>query len=559
MRNSLIEKFNIFVDKRVKSLKTFWFTPVGRIIILFGIFIIATVPLTLMVLGFDNYIIRSTVSGTIYSIDNEVVPDAEIIIQGKTVRSDHNGYFYLDNLDYGKWEVVIKANGYNEYREMITLDRFGNAVDFEIIPLDFGVLKGALVVENLITDSISLSINEQNIEVGEAGAFESERLIVGKYSLKFTSPFYKDFEQDVEIKSGIHRISPIELIPTGDLKFSVIDSLTGAKLDGYEVNIEGTSSDKLSENEGNYELNDIVVGVEITISIEKDDYEDKAVKFTTQQGINDLGEITLIKQGIVYYEQYGNVYSSKYSGEDPTILSEGLAGCEFIGSDNNYAYLGCFTGIYKSDSKTGQHTKIYDQYNNLDGYIDDFGLVKIENGSLSFVTEFDVVEAFSSDTENIISWVYGGSQSIYLSTNAAVYKLNLSDYSAQEVTTGEFYLQDVNMENNELVALNYTTADKTESKIWIIKDSGEKSSVTVFADRYKKVKLLGSGNVAVLIEVDGKQGLYKQNLNGSNRELLLDGAIFSMSLLNENSEIYISGSNIYLLSTSGNLTVIKEG
>lgn len=555
----LIEKFNKFIDKGLKGFKQFWFTPVGRVSILIGVFLVASVPLVLMVLGFDNYIIRSTVSGTIYSIDNEVVPGAELIIQGKSVKSDENGYFYLDNLDYGKWEVLIKANGFSEYKEMVTLERFGNSIDFELSPLDFGVVKGALVVQELTLQDLRLYINDQNITIGETGAFESGKLIVGKYKLKFESPYYKDFEEEIEIKSGIHRISPIQLLPTGDIKFSIIDGINGDLLKDVDLTIAEVAKDSIVETEGVYEIKDIEVGTKLKIVVKEDDYEDFEFSWEVVGGLNDLGNLSIIQQEIVFFEEYGNVYAISVNGANKVLLSDGLAGCKYIGDENSFVYLGCSEGIYKSDIESGSYDKVYDSYSLLDRYISGLGILKIDGGKMNLISNFDEIEIFSSPSETIISLVQKPGVGVYFSTEKAVYKINQTSLTIEEVTQGEFFLQDINAENGDLVALNYTSSAKTESKIWVIKSNGEKSSLTVFPDRYRGIGLLSDGRVAAYLDTDGGIALYSQSLNGGDRRQLLASISHNIYIQNKGQWVINSSSDIYLLSPNGNLVKIKEG
>jgi iron complex outermembrane recepter protein len=78
----------------------------------------------LLVIG-TGVFAQSKISGKIYSAENEPLPGASIIIEGTTIGtiSDVNGFFLLNNLKTGNYQLKVSFIGYQSYSTNVTLTK----------------------------------------------------------------------------------------------------------------------------------------------------------------------------------------------------------------------------------------------------------------------------------------------------------------------------------------------------------------------------------------------------------------------------------------------------
>jgi len=546
----LLERLDAKIANILDYLKKFLKSPPGKVILLCGLLGLLIIPILFMVLGFDNLIIRSKLKGTVKSVEGEFIKGAEVILQGKSVFTDDHGMFDIDDLDYGRWEIIIKVNGFNEYRENIILQRFFNTKNFELEPLDFGIGTGRLIVNQLILDQANLFINDQELSIREDGTFKTGRLIVGEYTLKFKSPYYKDFEIKLNIKSGIQTIDSIILEDTGDLIGQVIDFSTGAEVnDAYiEVTDEGF---ELEKQEKGFKIKDIPVGTKIKIKITKDGFKDLNVEHEMLSGENSLDKIALVRVGKIISYKSGNIQVSDLDGENPIYLTYGLVGCKIISKSNHKVYSKCLDSVYESDIYTGRHILLYSGLGPLDNFVINKGLIKILNNNtrLVFYTAENEQVLYETTGEKIISWLNSGSE-IYFSTESSVYKVDFAGQNSTKITDGVFYLQDINNSSNQLIAINYASSANVESNLWRISTNGEKARISVFPERFVQVKYFDDNYLVYTKIIDGKKGLYTRTLNTGTESRLVEHV--DDFIINHEFEIITSdlGSEVFISNVS---------
>lgn len=550
-------KLNSFVERKVKGFKKFLFSPIGKIIILFIVTIFFILPLILVALGFDNHIFRSSLEGTVFSLDNERVKGAEIQIQGKTVKADDKGDFILDDLDYGKWEIQIKADGYNIYKEQIVLNRFSNRSEFELVPLDFGVSKGAFVVKDFKKENISLKINDKDLEVNDDGSFETGRLIVGKYKLKFESPFYLDFEKEIEIVNGANFLDPITLEPAGDIVIELKDFVSAQVVEEANLKIENNDNDFAKEDK-KFKIKNIKSPSTIKIKITKDQYKEKIFETPVVQGTENNHIVEIVREEKIVFYQNGNLIWGDIDGQNQLSLTSGLTGCKFIEMNSvTQIKFSCGGSIFEANPQNGTFREILSNVRILDGVIPN-GIINVDNSSLEKMklsgSDSEEKVLFSNSDENIISWKYSSSdQKIYFSTDSAVYSVNpLDDMpQAKVITTGIFYIQDIDVANQNILTLNYTSSSLSESNIWFIKLDGSRSRITVVAEGFSEVQFIDGNNIIYKKSTTSGIGLFTKNISTTNETRLVEN--IDKYILNRSTNLITSGIGpiVYVSDYSG--------
>lgn len=548
---AFLEKLNSKIDKSIKGFRGFLTTPLGRVFIFGIVLLLLTIPILAVVLGFDNYLIRSSIEGTVFH-DGKGVENAEFIIQGRSVFTNNKGEFKIDNLDYGRWDIEIKANGYNTLKDKVVLNRFGNKLGFELIPVDFGNSKGQLISsEILIIDQLILKINDQEIKVQKDGTFETGRIIVGKYNLTLTSPFYKDFSQEIEIKNGTQSLSSITIYPSGDLKGNIVDFITGTEIKEFELKSEKQYT--VDKQGATFTIKDIQVGEVVKLNIQKTNYITQPVEIMILQGENSLNKIKLIPNGKILSFRNGSLQESNYDGTQNKDLTSGIVGCRIINNSNTYVNARCADKVYSINKNSAEPVRISYLLDERDIYIPNKGTVIVDDSNketVKFMSDTEEKVLFESETEKIISLLSDVSgENVYISTNEALYKVNIADpNNNQKLTDGIFYIKDITDDGSKLLTINYATSVNDISNIWIINSNGEKTRITQFAQHFGDMEFVDSNNIIYIKSVYSTSGLYKRSVNSQSEtqifsnvdRYLLSGTLVTGSL---GSDIYITDIN----------------
>lgn len=531
------------IDMRIRE---YIKSPFGKVTLLGGFLVLLAIPLLILVLGLDSLFIRSSVQGRIFDINKNTIDKATIELQGQTITTDSTGFFEFSNLDHGKWKVIIKANGYNTVEKDIVIERFGNKMDFELIPLDFGVLNGKLIANELKIDKLEFLINDQKLKINEDGSFTTGRLISGEYKLKFTSPFYKDFEREIEIKSGIHSLDDITLEEAADIFGEVLDFVSKSKVITLEVKVKGTDK-TIDRKENVFRLNDLTVDSVISLRFEAQNYISFENDYKLLTGENDLGKILLVPEGKIISYKSERLIETNIDGSSERILTGSLTGCIYDTRIQSQIFIRCGDKYYSLNLGSTSLTRLATGLANTDGYIIGVGAIKIVNsaakGLLKSVSDNGTERVlFEKDDEVVLSYVYNKSDgTVYLSTNAGIYKAKINETNnALKITDGEFLLKDLSLDGTQIISLNETSPGIFN--IWSIKLDGTKRKITNNPDKYSSLKYI-TGSSIIYIK---NRNLYILDLPSNTEKQLAQGvdryivnSDIGLVTVNVGNEIYV--------------------
>jgi hypothetical protein len=434
------------------------------------------------------------------------------------------------------------------------LQRFSNDQEFKLYPQDFGEVEGKLSTQELKLESLELFINDKKLEIAEDGVFKTGRLISGSYILKLTSPYYKDLEKEIEIKSGSHTLEDISIAPAGDLKWQIVDFLNDSFVKDSKIEFSDKNYE-VEEIEDSFLVRDLEVGNTYKLNIEKEGYNKKEVESTIVQGENSLEKVKLAREGRISYFRNGNVYNANLDGSSEILLSDGLLGCKYQGEDSNGIYLKCFNTAYYIGKLNANRSTLFTGLGELDKYTPGIGLIKAGDG-LNIITEGESVELYSG-VENVISWVLSEDRKvIYFSTSSSVYKVNVDGASdSEKVTDGEFYIQDIS--ENKLLAINYSSAARQENNIWFIFSDGTKERVTVIPEVFEKVQYIPGNKLLYLKSSGASKSLYIKDLNTTNETHLNNNVADYIYTKSQQLITSGMGSEVFVSTLSGKTIKIK--
>lgn len=374
-----------------------------------------------VVFKLDSIVLPSTLEGKIYQGLDQPLEDAKICVGNTCDTTDEKGVYQLEGLSYGNRSVKIIAEGFQKYDEQVNLARGGNFQDFLLRVEGIKDFTGAFMMPADVAEIDYTKMEDIWLVAGEDkhtikpksdGTFVLNNIEIADNEIKIMAFDYKDFDLPIDPSEGVIDLGILELEPAGDLKFIPIDWLSQNSVD--DIQLELKTKDKkgklvgaeLSIRRVNNKMfiEDLEVGGYYELIAKKSEFNNK--KLTNPeiaQGINDLGNLSVVKAGKVVYvsNRTGNknIYLSNYDGAGEKMLSDDrndsyapyfneeagtvhyLSTREGIkGSYNSYMAL-----VYSVNVETGAISKI--SKNTYEDNNKDIGTLNLRAGKRAFVRE----------------------------------------------------------------------------------------------------------------------------------------------------------------------------
>jgi Tol biopolymer transport system component len=318
----LVEEFESLTTRGSKRRKMIKALVVGGI----AIFAIVFLAIATLVLKLDSLIFPSSVFGTITDFSSRPLDNVEVCMQGRCVLTDNDGYYNLSDLKYGIYDLSAQKDKYHNFLEQIDVQRGKNEVNRQLKPFGFGEIVGILSVPDLKLEGLSLKVDDEDVEVNTDGSFAIKEKMIGKYSLSFTSPYYKDFTSDVELKEGLKDLGDVVLLESRDLTFLIKDWITSQPL--KDVKIKINDLEQTSNEEGKVEFRDLDLADNYAYETSKQGYNSQSETLTTPSApeLFALQEVEMVRTGRVIYTSSrlgnSNVYAADYNGGNEKMLSD---------------------------------------------------------------------------------------------------------------------------------------------------------------------------------------------------------------------------------------------
>ncbi|MCA9382805.1 carboxypeptidase regulatory-like domain-containing protein [Candidatus Dojkabacteria bacterium] len=491
----------------------------------------------------DQNIVKTNLEGYVRDTEGRPVTDAKIILQEKEVTSNSDGYYQIDGLLFGNFDIQISKNGYHTYEESISLKRFSNSMDFELDLQEFGEMKIYLKLPEdsaFFSEEFAIAINDQLLDVEGDLSVDTGKLLTGSYLLTIVSPFYETYSETIQVDPGYQELT-INLKPASELLGQVTDWLSGKPVepDRVEINTEGKFVELRSDYiDGNrIILENLNASNSIILRIFKDGYHTLDFNVDLELGLNNIGTIAMVPEGRVPLLEYldGNslLQVANYDGTELKTIHTVAGNCTLFMSDSRYAAYRCKDVYYLIDymneyltSSIGADSDEY-SYDMFSASIFEVYPNAIDKVVQRTLTGTKVIY---SENETVTSVGASKSSTLVFTASNSVWSISKDAEGLKKVSDGIFTVGDLNRAGTKVLLYNQV-GDK--NNIWYLDlVSGEKSKLTQAASTYTSVRFINSEEFVYL---DGTN-LYKQSVNSDTPTKLREGVtvvtpIFDSTLL----------------------------
>lgn len=423
------------------------------LIITLPIILVLFVAITVfMLMGWDKGILKSSVSGHVYDQKSLPLKNVSIKIGELSSVTDENGYYKIENLDYGSNKAVITAPDYETLNSDVTLSR-GDNLDrnFTLKQVTYSYIEGILLSnsDRIDVSSLKLMAGDKEVVVKEDKTFKTEQLTGEKITLTLTSSIYRDQTIEVKLVPGKNILNEFSLAPAKDFKISVSDWLTGDKLDS--VKIIGGNISLTTDKDGLATVTDLDDGAKLDVKLSKNGYLEKTF------AVKNIGvdiPLEIVQSGKIAYisnrDGKTNIYNSNYDGSDEKKLTDGKGTITDYSIKENLVYF-----ISDRDSIKGTQGNIIPQIYSIP--INGGDIKKVSNlKGREFVSgniyRYDVVflgKGLIVSTvlpENNLSYDIGGSAELEKVVSLEVRKLDGTLLSTiKDFGHGKFYSTETNL------------------------------------------------------------------------------------------------------------------
>ncbi|MDP8206539.1 MAG: carboxypeptidase regulatory-like domain-containing protein [Candidatus Electryonea clarkiae] len=224
-------------------------------------------------------VLDATCDGTVSNaLTGDPVEGAAIRVGTRRDTTDVNGYYSTEALS-GTRTVVITHEDYSRHTRVIELETGENRFDFEIVPLS--------PVSGTVTDvdtgdpieDADICFGAEETTTNENGEWEISPQEQGEFAVYITAEHYYDYDETVDVEEGENTFD-FEMIPLATISGTITDSETEEGVGDAEVTFGDTLYSAVSDDEGNYLIEDVQAG-EYDVLIIVDgyfDYEDDEVE-----------------------------------------------------------------------------------------------------------------------------------------------------------------------------------------------------------------------------------------------------------------------------------------
>ncbi len=463
------------------------------IVLLFSLFTMGA----LMATGLDKSFLKAGINGYVYNHEGDKVP-AVIFINGEQKLETFNGYYEINDLEYGTHKIRIETRNYGNLQEEITLGRLEKrTIDFTLPKVDFAEVRGEIQSEEgqLNREELQVLVNEGPVEVNQNGVFVDEKVRIGTVKIEIRSPNYIDKVFETQIKPGQNELSIPALIPAVDLKITTRDFLRKEPIKTATIKIGDT--EYLTDDSGIAKIEDIRVQDKLTLEISKDNYNNQTVEINPRE--NNKADLELVPGGKIYYtsEREGNnqIYESNYDGSEEKPVYVGVDNASNVYQSGNQL-------LFYLDGQPGGIRQIYAVN------LTDLNINKISNLQGNIEDEEKIVEEYPFIESNTVLYTeISKTKEEDQPAQAVIYRTDLDGNNRREVfktevppqTSFNFNESLKVSQNGEWVVFAYERwkqepGELLESKIFITKSDGSGLKEIYSQDQTSGSQLLGITN-----------------------------------------------------------------
>lgn len=309
--------------------------------------IAATGVLTFM--GIDLVVMQPFLTGKVTS-GNNAIPAASIKIAGKTIITDSLGFYRVDAILPGIYDVEISAPNFATLNERISIERsylnYENVKNFELNIVGQTTAQGKIIVADtsyrFTNDRII--IGDKSYTINPDGTFTIADAPVGRFDWEYRSVNYTDLKQNFLFREReLNELGEFRVNPAGDLLASTISYLNEDVVTDLQVTVEGVDAEKVSiSNEGILRIKDLEIARQYRIDVSHERYVSRRYTATVRQGESEILNFRVVEKGkIPFIRRVNNqnvLVTSDYDGENVVQLTQGTANPENLYLDGTQVY-----------------------------------------------------------------------------------------------------------------------------------------------------------------------------------------------------------------------------
>lgn len=510
--------------------------------------VIIAIPALVMFLGFDQLLLPASVSGKVTDAQGKLIAGATLEVQGKKAVTDAQGKYELTRLRYGIYDSVLSANGYQEFKQKLKLNRFGNSYDFTLAEAEFGEVRYKLEFDKsgFQSGDFQAKLNDKELTYDSAFVLSTGRVLTGTYVLSINSPFYKDINISIDIMPGVKQ-DKIKLLPAADVFGEIKDWITGTEIipDRVETKTDNvfTALDPRFISGNKLVMHDLEKNTKLTIKITKQNnlVTEKTVELT--QGLNSLGDVFLVPTGRVVGYANNAIFVANYNGSEKLTVVSNVSNCNKTVQNQKSAAIRC-NGDYYLIRLTGTPSLVSVKNTSGDFIEYDFWngrVLKVDNsGDNKLVASSDSDVLLYGGGEKVTSVKAGRNGVVVFSTDQAVYSVRAGE-TPVKLTDGIFEVTDINKDDSKVLLLNKVSAGQYH--IWVVDlQSGTKQKITFLPGSYQALQFINSSEFIYLANKGGSSNLYLQQAKLTTARELLTGV---------NSAVFLQSSPLVSVSKDG--------
>lgn len=532
------------------------------------LFLAVFIP-TAVLLKLDSIVFPSTLEGYITQYTDSPIEKAKVCVGNKCDETDDKGFYSIKHLSYGRREVKLSKDGFQEIEQDIDLKRGDNRKDFEMKVEGMKDISGQFLVKGakLIPDNFLLISGDKvyEIVVQNNGSFTLKNIEIADLNIEISSVDYMDSNYKLDPTKGEIDLGDIILTPAGDISFTPIDFLSQEFLEGTKVN---DSEIDVVTRDGKIYIEDLKIGEEGKYVVNKEGYNSKTITVNSiKQGDNAQGELKMSEQGKVVYisNRTGNynVYISNYDGTEEKLLSgnkgnntspyyDQSAGVVYFLSDRDRVKNengDVIELVYKVDLNTLKATKVtkvnYTDTGSIGTYnlkagkrLDSrehpdypntwqffFGSVDGTGQKQIFHSADNLYNFSISDSGNLL--MYSGSYSDTAKNGVYLYNTQTAKQNRIYETSGDTFAEALVFSSDSNYGLLKVYKSGQSDLVVRDFDKGESTQITTSSSSENNARFGPNNKISFISSRDNQSNIYLVDLDGKNeKRLTKDGKIY---------------------------------
>lgn len=474
-------------------------TILSLLIALFGIILLA------VVFGIDQRLLKTPLHGKVLSTSGATIEGAEVSVQGQVLKTDKEGNFYFEDVNFGNYEVVVSKNGYTSYKNTWKINRFNNFLEISLKAEEFGEVEIVFNADGAKTESIEVKINSMAfpLDSRENGfVLNTGRLLTGTYLLEVFSPNYVDIEKRVEVGPGFAK-EVIVLLPAADIVAEFGDYLDLQPLRPEKITVNGSDFTGDSFRENRLELKDLDLTKKLKIEMQSKGYLKQTIEVDLNQGLNSLGQLLLVPEKRVLITDRQFVKSAQLDGTRSKEVFRGEENCVIWDKQSNIYLVKC-------GNKTIAIISENDDYRVLREYNGDYKIfsflpadnslvaVSSDRREIHIVRTTSVFSVLHMHSKEIVSLTTDISGNIYFSDEDGVYRLSSTkSRDSEKVLDGRYFLQDITSDSGKILALSHERS--SDNNMWLIDlAAGQSEKLSFLPGDYREPRFRGDNSFSYL-------------------------------------------------------------